>query len=78
MAYLTSSIFSFNELFPVPIKNCFLNLCLEIFEISSFGAEEYRVLAEKAVKKIPSLEPAIKNDYPVAISYSFPVVFNKK
>jgi hypothetical protein len=60
----------------------FLELIIEndgnIFEISSFGAEEYRVLAEKAVKKIPSLEPAIKNDYPVAISYSFPVVFNKK
>lgn len=60
----------------------FLELIIEndgnIFEISSFGAEEYRILAEKVVKKIPSLEPAIKNDYPVAISYSFPVVFNKK
>jgi len=23
------------------------------------------------------LEPALKNDYPVAMSYSFPVVFDK-
>lgn len=60
----------------------FLELIIEndgnIFEIISFGPEEYRVQAEKAVKRIPSLEPAIKNDYPVAISYSFPVLFNKK
>ncbi|MDB4050064.1 energy transducer TonB [Flavobacteriaceae bacterium] len=60
----------------------FLELIIEndgnIFEITSFGDEEYRVLAEKVIKKIPSLEPALKNDYPVAISYSFPVVFNKK
>ena len=49
-----------------------------IIEISSYGNKEYRVQAEKVIKKIPSLEPALKNDYPVAISYSFPVVFNKK
>ena len=59
----------------------FLDLIIEndgnIFEISSYGDEEYRVQAEKAIKKIPSLEPALKNDYPVAMSYSFPVVFDK-
>ena len=60
----------------------FLDLIIEndgnIFEINSFGPEDYRVKAEKVIKKIPSLEPALKNDYPVAIRYSFPVVFNKK
>ena len=60
----------------------FLDLIIEndgnIFEINSFGPEDYRVQAEKVIKKIPSLEPALKNDYPVAIRYSFPVVFNKK
>jgi len=60
----------------------FLDLIIEndgnIIEISSYGNKEYRAQAEKAIKKIPSLEPALKNDYPVAMSYSFPVVFNKK
>ena len=36
IAYLISSIFSFNELFPVPKKKCFLSLWLAIFAINSF------------------------------------------
>ena len=49
-----------------------------ISEISSFGPDLYRKQAEKVVKRFPSLEPALKNDYPVAMTYSFPVIFNKK
>ena len=65
-----------------PESGFFLELIIEndgnIFEINSFGPEDYRVQAEKVIKKVPSLEPALRNDYPVAIRYSFPVVFNKK
>ena len=49
-----------------------------VSEITSFGPDLYRKQAEKVVKRFPSLEPALKNDYPVAMTYSFPVIFNKK
>lgn len=49
-----------------------------IYEITSYGPEIYRLQAEKAIKKIPALEPALKSDYPVAMTYSFPVIFNNK
>jgi hypothetical protein len=49
-----------------------------IYEITAFGNEEFRKEAERVIKKIPSLEPGLINDYPVAISYTVPITFNRK
>ena len=49
-----------------------------IYEITAFGNEEFRKEAERVIKKIPSLEPGLINDYPVEISYTVPITFNRK
>ena len=49
-----------------------------IYEMSSIGPEIYRTQVEKVVKKLPELFPAKIDNYPVAVTYSFPVKFNLK
>ena len=49
-----------------------------IYEITSFGPDEFRKEAERVVKKIPPLEPGLNNNYPVAVSYTIPVNFKRK
>ena len=49
-----------------------------IYEMSSIGPEIYRTQVEKVVKKLPKLFPAKIDNYPVAVTYSFPVKFNLK
>jgi hypothetical protein len=49
-----------------------------IYEMSSIGPEIYRIQVEKVVKKLPELFPAKIDNYPVAVTYSFPVKFNLK
>ena len=49
-----------------------------IYEITSFGPDEFRKEAERVVKKIPPLEPGLNNNYPVAVSYTIPVKFKRK
>lgn len=49
-----------------------------IYEMSSIGPEIYRAQVEKVVKKLPELFPAKIDNYPVAVTYSFPVKFNLK
>ena len=46
--------------------------------MSSIGPEIYRTQVEKVVKKLPELFPAKINNYPVAVTHSFPVKFNLK
>jgi hypothetical protein len=49
-----------------------------IYEMSSIGPEIYRTQVEKVVKKLPEFFPAKIDNYPVAVTYSFPVKFNLK
>ena len=49
-----------------------------IYEITAFGPEEFRKEAERVIKKLPSLEPGLNNNLPVAVSYTIPITFNRK
>jgi hypothetical protein len=49
-----------------------------IYEITAIGPKEFRKEAERVIKKIPALEPGLNNDYPVAVSYTIPITFNRK
>ena len=49
-----------------------------IYEITAFGPEKFRKEAERVIKKLPSLEPGLNNNLPVAVSYTIPITFNRK
>ncbi len=34
--------------------------------------------AKRVIKKMPSFEPGLNNNYPVAVSYTIPITFNRK
>ena len=63
--------FDFGKLVLVNPKPIFPN---DKILATSVGAKD---IIKKA-KVFDNLEPALKNDYPVAMTYSFPVIFNNK
>ena len=49
-----------------------------IYEINAFGPEEFKKEAKRVIKKMPSFEPGLNNNYPVAVSYTIPITINRK
>ena len=47
----------------------------KIYGITILGPDVFRKETERVIKKLPSMEPGLNNDLPVAVSYTIPVIF---
>ena len=46
-----------------------------IYDLTILGPDVFKKEAERVIKKLPSFEPGLNNDQPVAVSYTFPITF---